>query len=117
VELQGMQEIKKISDDSANLIAMFEDCLGCKWTVQILICISENINRPGILLKSNQGLSTKVLNECLGRLVDYKIIEKVTYSEIPPRVEYFLTAFGKEFIDVIFRIKDLQVRFGENLSN
>ena len=112
-----MGEIKKITDDSANLVAMFEDCLGCKWTVQILICVSEGINRPGNLLKNNQGLSTKVLNECLGRLVDYKIIEKVVYPEIPPRVEYFLTAFGKEFVDVLFEIKDLQVRFGKNLSN
>jgi DNA-binding HxlR family transcriptional regulator len=112
-----MGEINKIADDSTNLIAMFEDCLGCKWTVRILICIAESINRPGTLLKSNQGLSTKVLNECLGRLVDYKIIEKVVYHEIPPRVEYFLTTFGREFVNVLFEIKDLQVRFGKNLSN
>jgi len=99
--------------DSSSLVSIFEDCLGCKWTIPILISISEGFNRPGTLLKKNQGLSTKVLNECLGRLIEYKILEKFIYPEIPPRVEYCLTNFGKELTDILIRVRQLQNEFQE----
>ncbi len=81
----------------------------------MLLCISEGINRPGTLLKNNPGLTTKVLNECLGRLIDYKILQKLTYPEIPPRVEYRLTNFGQELMRILLKIKELQDEF-EHLS-
>lgn len=94
--------------DYSRLVDIFEDCLGCKWTISILISISEGFNRPGTLLKKNQGLSTKVLNECLGRLIEYKILQKFTYTELPPRVEYCLTDFGQKMTDILIRISQLQ---------
>ncbi|NJK33880.1 MAG: helix-turn-helix transcriptional regulator [Oscillatoriales cyanobacterium SM2_2_1] len=101
--------------DSSSLVSLFEDCLGCKWTIPILISISEGFNRPGALLKKNQGLSTKVLNECLGRLIEYKILQKFIYPETPPRVEYCFTDFGLEITHVLIRIRQLQNEF-QNIS-
>jgi DNA-binding HxlR family transcriptional regulator len=112
---KGAEDVKVRDKDCSSLISIFEDCLGCKWTIPILISISEGFNRPGILLKTNQGLSTKVLNECLGRLIEYKIIQKFTYPEIPPRVEYCLTDFGQEIIDILIKIRQLQNKF-QNIS-
>ena len=43
------------------------------------------------------GLSAKVLNDCLRRLVEFRVLEKRSYPEIPPRVEHGLTAFGRKF--------------------
>ncbi len=111
MESKETENAKIGSKDSSSLIFMFEDCLGCKWTIPILISISEGFNRPGALLKKNQGLSTKVLNECLRRLIEYKIIQKFSYPEIPPRVEYGLTDFGREITDVLMRIRQLQNEF------
>jgi DNA-binding HxlR family transcriptional regulator len=102
--------------DSSSLVSIFEDCLGCKWTIPILISISEGFNRPGALLKKNQGLSTKVLNECLGRLIEYKILQKLTYPETPPRVEYCFTDFGLGITDILIRIRQLQNEF-QNISS
>ncbi|AIE73567.1 MULTISPECIES: helix-turn-helix domain-containing protein [unclassified Synechocystis] len=110
-----VEDVKIGSQDSSSLISIFEDCLGCKWTISILVSISDGFNRPGILLKKNQGLSTKVLNECLRRLVEYKILQKFTYPETPPRVEYFLTSFGQEITDILIRIRQLQNEF-QNIS-
>lgn len=93
------------------LIAMFEDCLGCKWTIHLLAQIRRGINRPSALVKTKNGLSTKVLNECLVRLTQFGIIEKQSYPEIPPRVEYRLTPFGQEFAAILDQIEALQNKF------
>lgn len=96
---------------SGNLIAIFEDCLGCKWTLQILMQVRSGVNRPGALVRSQQGLTTKVLNERLARLVQFGILKKVSYPEIPPRVEYSLTDFGQEFIEVLDQVEALHQKF------
>ncbi len=113
------------SSSTLDLIAMFEDCLGCKWTIHLLTqirCginrpgalvtqIRCGINRPGALVKTKKGLTTKVLNECLTRLVQFGIVEKLTYPELPPRVEYHLTSFGQEFAEILDRIEALRHKF------
>jgi DNA-binding HxlR family transcriptional regulator len=47
--------------------------------------------------RSIEGLTAKVLNDCLRRLVQFGVLEKRSYQEIPPRVEYRLTEFGWKF--------------------
>ncbi|NJO77359.1 MAG: helix-turn-helix transcriptional regulator [Cyanobacteria bacterium RM1_2_2] len=93
---------------------MFEDCLGCKWTIHLLAQIRCGINRPSTLVKTKKGLTTKVLNECLARLIQYGIVEKTTYLELPPRVEYHLTPFGQEFVEILDRMEALQEQFKSN---
>jgi DNA-binding HxlR family transcriptional regulator len=62
-------------------------------------------------VKTKTGLTTKVLNECLVRLTQFGIIEKQSYPEIPPRVEYRLTPFGQEFAVILDQIEALQHKF------
>ncbi|WP_228014615.1 winged helix-turn-helix transcriptional regulator [Fortiea sp. LEGE XX443] len=101
-------------NSTITLIAMFEDCLGCKWTIHLLTQIRHGINRPNALVKTKQGLTTKVLNQCLARLVQFGIVEKLTYPELPPRVEYHLTPFGQEFAEILDQIESLQQKFKMN---
>ena len=54
------------------------------------------------------GLSKKVLNERLRKLVRFGIFERIAYPEIPPRVEYRLTAFGRRFSRVIDQVEALE---------
>lgn len=93
---------------------MFEDCLGCKWTIHLLKQIRCGINRPSSLVKTKKELTTKVLNECLTRLIQFGIVEKLTYPELPPRVEYRLTPFGQEFAEILDQIEFLQQKFKMN---
>lgn len=90
---------------------MFEDCLGCKWTIHLLAQIRCGTNRPSALVKTKKGLTTKVLNECLTRLAQFGIVEKLSYPEVPPRVEYHLTPFGQEFAEILDQIETLQHKF------
>lgn len=90
---------------------MVEDVVGCKWALSILDMLEQGINRPGMMTRDQEGLSTKVLNERLKKLLRYKIIEKNEFNEIPPRVEYSFTNFGKKFLKIIKEIRELESEF------
>lgn len=87
---------------------MVEDIIGCKWSLSVISLIRNNINRPGAMEKSVEGLTTKVLNERLKKLINFGILEKTVFAEIPPRVEYKLTAFGNKFVGIIDAIEILE---------
>jgi len=89
---------------------IFEKCLGCKWTLHVLARIREGIVRPGQLERTAEGLTTKVLNERLTKLTRFGILRREAFAEVPPRVEYRLTEFGKEFVAIVDQIKELQDR-------
>jgi hypothetical protein len=57
------------------------------------------------MVRSVDGLTTKVLNGCLRKNLDFGIINRVAYPEIPPSVEYEITAFGRKFIGSLDQIE------------
>ncbi|UBF27580.1 helix-turn-helix transcriptional regulator [Kovacikia minuta CCNUW1] len=88
--------------------AMVEYIVGCKWSMQILTLINQGVDRPGAITRSVDGLTTKVQNDCLSKMVSFGILEKFSYPEVPPRVEYKLTIFGRRFIAILDAIAELQ---------
>jgi DNA-binding HxlR family transcriptional regulator len=80
---------------------VFEKCLGCRYMVALLRRIEQGIQRPGQLEKAVEGMTAKVLSERLRRLVEHGIVEKTSYPEIPPRVEYTLSTFGHRLLEII----------------
>ncbi|MEJ5211825.1 MAG: helix-turn-helix domain-containing protein [Burkholderiales bacterium] len=91
---------------------MMEEVLGCKWSLAVLDSIRRGVCRPGAMERAIGGISTKVLNERLRKLVRYGVLEKLSYPEIPPRVEYRLTAFGQRFVSVLEQIERLNQERG-----
>jgi len=73
-----------------------------KWALLI-------INKLGVrgrmrfndLLAELEGISPRTLSETLKELQEERLIERESFSEIPPRVEYFLTNDGAELRRVI----------------
>ncbi len=96
---------KIIRNDTFNIV---EEMLGCKWAVVIIGLIKDGVKRPGAMQKVVEGLTAKVLNERLSKMVQYGLLEKKSYPEIPPRVEYDFTDFGRRFIKVLEDLEDLQ---------
>jgi len=41
-------------------------------------------------------------------MLSFGILEKVSYPEVPPRVEYKLTDFGQRFIGILDAVAELQ---------
>jgi DNA-binding HxlR family transcriptional regulator len=87
---------------------MVEEVVGCKWSITVLSLITSGVSRPGAMQRRVRGLTAKVLNERLKKLLRFGIIERQIFAEVPPRVEYRLTAFGKRFNSVIAHIAALE---------
>ena len=84
-----------------------ENMIRCKWSLHILGLIRRGIRRPGAIERASPGLTTKVLNERLVKMVRFEILTKKVYPVSPPRVDYALTPFGKRFIRILDAIRRL----------
>ncbi len=109
-----MQQISTDPEDSYSPTGkppvgeMVESIVGCKWSLHVLAQLRRGVNRPGELARTKTGLTTKVLNERLAKMVRFGIVVKQIYPESPPRVEYHFTDFGHKFLGVLDAIDQLQ---------
>jgi DNA-binding HxlR family transcriptional regulator len=97
----------------ASIAEIVENVVGCKWTLHVLAQVRAGVNRPGRLVRSAEGLTTKVLNERLAKLVRFGVLKKTSYPEVPPRVEYHLTPLGSRLNVVLDAIAHLQRELDE----
>jgi DNA-binding HxlR family transcriptional regulator len=72
-------------------------------TLEILfpLCCSTKPVRHKQFKKNLKGISSKTLSTRLSELASEKILERQTYAEVPPRVEYKLTQKGQELVESI----------------
>lgn len=92
----------------ASVASMVESIVGCKWSLSVLASIRSGVHRPGALERACAGISNKVLNERLRKLVGFGILERRAFGEIPPRVEYHFTPLGARFLEIVDGIERLQ---------
>ncbi|MDE5954572.1 MAG: helix-turn-helix transcriptional regulator [Duncaniella sp.] len=73
--------------------------LGNKWTLAVLMKISENEPvRFNELYRSIPSISEKVLSQTLKQLTTDGLIRRELFADVPPRVEYTMTDFGKSLL-------------------
>lgn len=53
-----------------------------------------------------EGVSQKVLTDSLRQMIDDGLAYRRDYREMPPRVEYGLTALGREMLPIIDALAD-----------
>lgn len=104
MQIDGPARLRK----ATTIGEIVEDVVGCKWTLHVLAQVRAGVTRPGRLVRTADGLTTKVLNERLSKLVRHGVLEKVSYPEVPPRVEYHLTTLGTRLNGVLDAIQALQ---------
>jgi DNA-binding HxlR family transcriptional regulator len=83
--------------------------MGGKWTAPILWYLKGKTLRYGELKKLLVTISEKVLINELKTLEGHGLVTRKVYGEVPPRVEYSLSAYGKSIIPII----DLISKWGE----
>lgn len=93
---------------------MVETFFGCKWSLTVYSLIRDGVVRPGEMVRSVEGLSTKVLNTCLKKNIESGILSKEIFQELPLKVEYSITPFGETFIRILDDIEALNLKI-ENL--
>ncbi len=92
---------RKIPLDFECGITIATEVIFSKWKFCILMELDKGITRPKDLVEAVTGVTKRVLHQQLKQLEFYKIIDRVTYPEIPPRVEYFLTEDGKRILPIL----------------
>lgn len=78
------------------------DIFGKKWSSRILCVLAEKeMLRYGELRKEMTNITDAVLTNTLKELIADGMIERQQYNDIPPRVEYRLTAKGDSVIPIL----------------
>ena len=72
-----------------------------RWKVLILRDLMQDTRRFGELKRSVGHISQKVLTTNLRSMEQSGLINRHVYAEVPPRVEYTLTAMGESFLPVL----------------
>lgn len=75
--------------------------LGDKWTLIVLRDLAVGPTRFTELGRTCAGISPSVLSARLRELEEQCIVSRMSYAEIPPRVEYTLTTKGLDALQVV----------------
>jgi len=78
-----------------------------KWSLLIIYNLSFYlVLRFNELKKNIPDISSRMLSVTLKKLEKNQMLERKVYAEVPPRVEYCLTDFGKTFSEKMIEVSD-----------
>jgi DNA-binding HxlR family transcriptional regulator len=89
-----------LNDDSCPVCRTAQIVCG-KWTLLVIRDLVEGRSRFCELERSLRGISPRTLSLRLRALEEEGIVERQTYPEVPPRVEYALTEKGRALVPLI----------------
>jgi DNA-binding HxlR family transcriptional regulator len=91
-----------MTDRNANCpVCRTSEIVCSKWTMLVIRDLSEGRSRFCELERSLEGISPRTLSLRLRALEEHRIVERRTYPEVPPRVEYGLTEKGRALVPLI----------------
>jgi len=96
-----VRTMNPVHEASTCAVAATAEIIGAKWTALLVHDLSEGPRRFSELERSCQGISPRTLAERLRALEADGILERRSYPETPPRVEYRLTEKGESLLPII----------------
>jgi DNA-binding HxlR family transcriptional regulator len=87
--------------DASCPVCRTADLVCGKWTLLLVRELSEGCSRFCELERQLTGISPRTLSLRLRALEEEGIVERQTYPEVPPRVEYALTDKGLALLPII----------------
>src|SRR5437764_3136269 len=105
-----MRTMNPVHEASSCAVAACAAIVGAKWTALLVHDLSEGPRRFSQLEHSCAGISPRTLSERLRALEEEGIVERRSFPESPPRVEYELTAKGEGLLPIIGEMR----RFGRD---
>ena len=82
------------------------EIIGSRWNLIIIWRLNDGALRFTELQKSIGNVNSKTVTKHLRVLEKYHIITRTVYPEVPPRVEYALTEYGRAFIPIFEKINE-----------
>src|SRR6185312_2609779 len=89
-----------VSNDTCPVCRTAEIVCG-KWTLLVIRDLAEGRSRFCELERSLAGISPRTLSLRLRALEEEGVVERQTFPEVPPRVEYALTDKGRALVPLI----------------
>ncbi|WP_240163780.1 winged helix-turn-helix transcriptional regulator [Spirosoma taeanense] len=96
--------VHKPVDMSQLVIKRTLDIICGKWRLYIIFQLSEKARRYGELRRMIPDVSEKVLVQELKALVELGVLQKTSFGEMPPRVEYGLTKKGQQVLPILSQL-------------
>ena len=91
-------------------------CISDQWTLSVIHKLSNGPRRTLELYGAFKGMSTKTLTGRLKKLERDGVVERVSYPESPPRVEYSLTEKGRELMIVLRAIAEVAFKWSGEME-
>ncbi|MDD1702099.1 MAG: helix-turn-helix transcriptional regulator [Methanoregula sp.] len=88
--------------------------MGSKWKILIIWNLKDRTLRFTELQKKMHNVNSKTITTHLRELEDLKIISRVVFPEVPPRVEYSLTGYGKDLFPVFGAMRTWGLQYLES---
>ena len=104
-----------MSDPTCPVCATADIICG-KWTILVLRDLAEGRSRFCELERSLAGISPRTLSLRLRALEEQGIVERHTYPEVPPRVEYSLTPLGWTLTGPLMAMYEWAAEHGQDLE-
>ena len=86
------------------------ELIGSKWSMLLLCALYDSKTRTGQLKRRVQGISQKMLTQTLREMQQNGIVKRISYPEVPPRVEYELTELGYSLAGLVVRMEQWIVK-------
>ena len=88
---------KRFMTDPTCPVCRTAEIISGKWTLLVIRDLADDSRRFCELERSLEGISPRTLSLRLRALEEHGIVERHTYPEVPPRVEYALTEKGRRW--------------------
>jgi DNA-binding HxlR family transcriptional regulator len=90
-----------VANDETCPVCRTAEIVCTKWTLLLIRELDEGRSRFCELERSLEGISPRTLSLRLRALEEEGIVERQTFPEVPPRVEYALTEKGAALLPII----------------
>jgi len=90
--------------------------LADKWKILIIIALQYRAWRFNELLHALEGIAPKVMVRQLRSLEEDGLVVRTVYPEVPPRVEYALTAAGRTLVPILNSLQHWVIENAGQLS-
>ena len=98
-------------NDSPCPVGCCAEIISGKWTLLVIRDLADSNRRFCELERSLEGISPRTLSLRLRALEECGIVERHTYPEVPPRVEYALTEKGQALVPLIEEMRSYGQRW------
>lgn len=103
-------------EDPGRIIRQILERVGDKWSVLTIGTLRNGPMRFSELRRSVTGISQRMLTRTVRALERDGLITRTVYPEIPPRVEYELTALGQTLIPPVLALAEWAIRNAEEID-